>query len=144
MFLSKKMGYTFGGYAWTQLMTMRTKITNHTGRQGLIQQFGYDTKMLAHAVRLYRMGYEALTEGVLNVRRPDAEELKEIRAGKYTYEEAVTFEQDGKNWLLTGGLLKDESDRFKAAFESSTLPKEPNFSHVEQLVMQVHADYRNR
>lgn len=52
-------------------------------------QFGYDTKHAMHLVRLLRAGYEILTTGDLHVRRPDAAELLDIRAGKWTYEQVT-------------------------------------------------------
>ncbi len=54
-------------------------------------QFGYDTKHAMHLVRLLRMGYEILTTGDLLVRRPDAQELLSIRAGKWSYEQVVGY-----------------------------------------------------
>lgn len=54
-------------------------------------KFGYDTKHAMHLVRLLRMGYEILTTGDLTVRRPDAQELLDIRAGKWTYEEVTNY-----------------------------------------------------
>jgi len=50
---------------------------------------GYDTKHAAHLVRLLRMGNEILTKGTLIVRRPDAEDLLDIRRGKWTYDELM-------------------------------------------------------
>ena len=57
-------------------------------------QFGYDTKHAMHLVRLLRAGLEILTTGNLFVRRPDAAELLDIRAGKWTYEEVVNYADD--------------------------------------------------
>lgn len=54
-------------------------------------KFGYDTKHGAHLVRLLRMGYEILTEGVCRVRRPDAAELLSIRQGAWTYEQITAY-----------------------------------------------------
>lgn len=54
-------------------------------------EFGYDTKHAMHLVRLLRAGYEILTTGNLSVRRPDAAELLDIRAGKWTYEEVTKY-----------------------------------------------------
>src|SRR5579875_1443529 len=76
-FLSKRVYNTFTGYANVQLK----KLHSAGGRHGsgahsdLIKAHGYDTKNAMHLVRLYRMGYEILTEGVVRVRRPDAKEL---------------------------------------------------------------------
>lgn len=49
-------------------------------------KFQYDTKHAMHTIRLLRMGKEILEEGVVKVRRPDAEELLDIRLGKWSYE----------------------------------------------------------
>lgn len=57
-------------------------------------KFGYDTKHAAHLVRLLRSGYEILTTGELNVRRPDAAELLAIRQGAWTYEEVCKYADD--------------------------------------------------
>ena len=54
-------------------------------------QFGYDTKHAMHLIRLLRAGHEILTTGDLHVRRPDAAELLDIRAGKWTYEQIVGY-----------------------------------------------------
>lgn len=54
-------------------------------------KFGYDTKHAMHLVRLLRAGYEILTTGNLTVYRPDAAELLDIRAGKWTYEEVTKY-----------------------------------------------------
>lgn len=53
--------------------------------------FGMDTKHAMHLVRLMRTGEELLTTGKLIVTRPDAEELKAIRAGAWTYEQLEEF-----------------------------------------------------
>ena len=92
VFLSKNIGYSFGGYAFQQLKILKTKTSNHTGRIGLAEKYGYDTKFAMHCIILYRSGSEALLTGKLNVYRPDLEELKEIRLGKYSYEEFVKWE----------------------------------------------------
>jgi predicted nucleotidyltransferase len=49
-------------------------------------RFQYDTKHAMHTIRLLRMGKEILEEGEVRVRRPDAQELLDIRLGKWPYE----------------------------------------------------------
>lgn len=66
-------------------------------RGALEEQFGYDTKHAMHTVRLLRMGAEALEDGVINVRRPDAKELLSIRNGAWTYEEVVEYAEEMDN-----------------------------------------------
>jgi predicted nucleotidyltransferase len=53
------------------------------------QKYGYDTKHASHLIRLLRMGHEILKEEGVLVRRPDAQNLLDIRNGKYTYEEII-------------------------------------------------------
>ncbi len=93
-------------------------------RSALEEQHGYDTKHAMHLVRLLRMGYEAITEGVLRVRRPDAEELLTIRNGAWTYEEIVAY-------------AEDMDAKVRAAVETSPLPKVPNKLLAAQLVLDV-------
>lgn len=143
MFPSKLLGYSIGGYAHQQLMVMRTKQQNGTGRQELITKHGMDTKMAAHAIRLFRMGTEALSSGDLKVKRPDAAELLEIRAGKYSPEEFAVFEEvvssEGKKRLeLTGGFAFQEKRMFDEAFAASKLPTRPDFQAIEALTMRLH------
>lgn len=44
-------------------------------------ELGYDPKEAGHLIRFLREGLEILTEGIINVRRPDAQELLAIRKG---------------------------------------------------------------
>lgn len=60
---------------------------------------GYDTKNMMHCIRLLRMAEEMLRTGELNVRRPDREELLEIRNGLREYDELVAY-AEGKLKLL--------------------------------------------
>lgn len=59
-------------------------------RKALENKCGYDSKHMAHCIRLLRMGIEILTEGVLKVNRKtagDANYLLSIRNGDVSYEE---------------------------------------------------------
>lgn len=53
------------------------------------RDFGYDTKHAMHLVRLSRMCVEILEGKGVVVKRPDAEELNEIRNGLWSYERVV-------------------------------------------------------
>lgn len=94
-------------------------------RSELEEQFGYDTKHAMHLVRLLRMGYEALTTGELIVRRPDAEELLDIRRGKWTYEEIVTYAEEMD--------LMVREDLYK----KTELRKRPDIKFAATLLMDV-------
>lgn len=100
------------------------KKNRNAARSELEAQFGYDTKHAMHLVRLLRMGYEAVTKGVLHVKRPDAAELLEVRAGKWTYEEVVQY-------------AEEMDAKVKAAVATSNLPKHADLKFAAQLVLDV-------
>lgn len=92
-FLSKQMYPAFVGYARGQLY----KMTHHAHqgymgekRKNLVAEFGYDVKNAAHLIRLLRMACEAFETGRLQVRRTfDAQELIDIKKGKWTKEQVI-------------------------------------------------------
>lgn len=140
-FLSNQLKYSFGGYAWSQLLTAKLKKANNTGRQNLIQKYSYDTKMAFHAIRLFRMGAEACLTGEFNVLRPDAKELLEIRNGKYTEDEFAKFEkQDGKD-VLVGGFAFEEKKKFEEAAAKSVLPAHPDFNFLNNLLVKSQLEF---
>ncbi|MDB4311979.1 nucleotidyltransferase domain-containing protein [bacterium] len=75
-------------------------------RSELEEKYGYDTKHASHLIRLLRMGEEVLTTGKVNVERADAQELLDIRHGKYTYDEILAM-AEGKDDLIRGDLYKN-------------------------------------
>ena len=70
------------------------KTNRNESRSELEEKFGYDTKHAMHLVRLLRMAEEVLSEGIVRVKRPDAQELLSIRDGAWTYEELVSYAED--------------------------------------------------
>ncbi len=109
----------------------------HKGREQLLAQHGYDTKAVHHAVRLWRMGAEALRDGDLQVRRPDAAELLAIRDGAIAHADVARF--DGRE--LVGGFLAAERDRFEAAYAASTLPDAPDEAALSRLCVEAHRTF---
>lgn len=93
-------------------------------RARLEAEHGYDTKHAAHLLRLLRMGKELLTEGRLQVRRPDAEELKAVRRG------ALAFEQLE---AMTAALEQE----MRAATQQCTLPDDVDAAAVDQLAVSL-------
>jgi predicted nucleotidyltransferase len=100
------------------------KNNRNEARSELEEQFGYDTKHAMHLVRLLRMGKEALEEGVLKVKRPDAEELLAIRNGAWTYEECVEYAEE-MDWMIRESL-----------YQKTDLQKRPNLQRVAELLME--------
>lgn len=72
-----------------------TLITRRNGRVGIHG----NCKHALHLMRLLRMGKEILTTGKIYVRRPDADELLEIRAGKWGYDRLVEEAESIKSEL---------------------------------------------
>jgi uncharacterized protein len=89
------------------------------------EEFGYDTKHAMHTVRLMRMGEEILRDGVVNVLRPDAKELLDIRNGKWSYEELLGWAEH-QDYLVRNVLYK-----------SSPLPKKVNLDLAGNILMEV-------
>ena len=93
-------------------------------RSELEEQFGYDTKHAMHLVRLLRMGYEALDQGKIIVKRPDAAELLAIRNGSQTYEELVNY--------------ADYMDEMvKERYKTTSLQKTANTKAIAKILMDV-------
>ncbi len=90
--------------------------TRNPARAELEAKFGYDTKHGGHLLRLMRMCREILVLHRVIVKRPDANEILDVRAGKRTYdsliEEAEAIEAECEQLYLTSTLRK-EPDRVK-------------------------------
>lgn len=108
---------------WQQYWEWKTN--RNEKRSALEEQFGYDTKHAMHLVRLLRMGVEALRDGEIVVRRPDAQELLSIRNGAWKYEELVEYAEH-MNYEVTDVWYK-----------KTALPKKPNMHLAAQLLMDI-------
>jgi len=94
-------------------------------RSELEEEHGYDTKHAMHLVRLMRMGVEALRDGVIVVKRPDAQELLAIRNGAWTYDQLLAYAEEMDN------------DIKEVWYKKTDLPKKPDIKFAAQLVMEV-------
>jgi len=128
LFMSKKLHKSFGGYAWAQIIKMERSCTNQAyqgaKRKERFQKFGYDCKNAAHSIRLLKMGVEALSTGEINVHRSDAQQLREIKMGKWSKESVLT---EARRLLI----LMDE------ALVRSPLPANPDFHGAEDLLIDI-------
>ena len=97
-------------------------------RSELEEEHGYDTKHAAHLVRLLRMGHEILKTGEVIVKRPDAQELLDIRNGKFDYKELVAYAEE-----LDKGL--DE------LYETSSLPHSTPLEEINELYIDIVQQY---
>lgn len=92
--LQKERAFRAAQRAWQQYQ--HWKKHRNPARAALEAAYGYDTKHGAHLVRLLRMGFEILSTGQVHVWRgaggpDDAEELRAIRAGAWSYDELVAY-----------------------------------------------------
>jgi predicted nucleotidyltransferase len=100
------------------------KKTRNPARAELEARFGYDTKHAQHLVRMLRMGVEILRDGRVNVRRPDAEELRAIRAGAWGYDDLV------RNAEALAAAVR-------AAAHETSLPAAPDESRLDALCVEI-------
>lgn len=143
LFLSSRIGFTFGGYAYQQCKLMFTKKANNTGRQELINKYSFDVKMGMHCLRILRSGRELLETGHLNVyREKDREELLAIRNGKYKlHEMAVLGKNDKGQDSVVDGLLAEEFKLFYKALDNNNFPKDPPFKEIESLLINLQREF---
>lgn len=107
---------------WDQYQNWKS--TRNEKRAGLEAKFGYDVKHAMHLVRLMRMCREILTDGKVLVKRPDAEELKAIRHGAWTYEQLIEWAD------------AQEAD-MEALYQKSPLPKEARRAELDKLCQEI-------
>lgn len=103
---------------------LRWKDERNPSRQVLEQKFGYDTKHANHLVRLMRMCREILTDGSVLVKRPDAEELKAIRAGGWSFDRLLEWSEE-------------QEAQMQVLYDVSPLPKAPDMKRLNQLCQDV-------
>ncbi|MCB9566277.1 MAG: nucleotidyltransferase domain-containing protein [Myxococcales bacterium] len=94
--------------------------TRNPRRAELEARFGYDTKHAMHLVRLLRMGLEILRDGAVIVRRPDADELRAIREGIWSYDQLIE-------------AAESMSATIKRAASASPLPEHPDEEALDRL-----------
>lgn len=102
----------------------RWKSQRNRDRAQLEAQHGWDTKHGMHLLRLMRMGLEVIRDGVVRVRRDDAEDLLAVRRGERSYEsvieEALGLEED-----------------IVAAEATSPLPREPARERIDTVLHEI-------
>jgi predicted nucleotidyltransferase len=100
------------------------KRNRNPARAQLEARFGYDTKHAQHLVRMMRMGVEILRDGVVRVRRDDADELRAVRAGAWSYEQLIERAE---------ALAAD----VRSAAAASRLPEAPDTQRLAALCRQI-------
>jgi hypothetical protein len=100
------------------------KTNRNPKRAALEAKYGMDTKHAMHLCRLMTMCREILVEGIVSVRRPDAEFLRSIRDGAWSYER-----------LMEWALQQDEE--LGDIAKRSALPKAPNRQVLDDLCIDI-------
>jgi hypothetical protein len=94
-------------------------------RKRLVKRHGYDTKNASHLIRLLRMAVGFLQTGEMEVYRPDAAELIDIKQGKWPLERVKAHAEE----LFA---------QAKTAKEWSRLPKTPDVDAIDSLTIESH------
>lgn len=124
-FLSKALKHKFGGYAHSQLKKLLVKSSNGSGRQDLIEKYGYDTKFYMHSVRLLTSAIEILKTGNFSTYRTNREELLACRNGRDTLEQAVAYIQE---------LDKELNELYKT---STAIPYKPDYDKINKWLIDL-------
>lgn len=131
MFLSKEIYPRFKGFAESEFHKL-TKLTGKTGekRKAQILKYGYSPKNAMNCIRLMEQGIELLKTGHMTMPRSNAEELKDIKRGKFGYR------------MIVGRFnrLLDELDDAK---KISKLPDKPRFNDANELLIKILKDFNN-
>lgn len=115
--------YSAAKKEWDQFQNW--KKTRNPVRAALEEKFGYDTKHALHLVRLIRMCREIISTGRVVVKRPDREELLDIRRGLWTYDELIEFAE------------REEKEIDDLCSVSNVLPSRPNRKKLDDLCVSL-------
>ena len=123
--LRKSQAYRVALREWEAYLSWQKN--RNPSRAAMERRCGFDLKYSLHLIRLLKMGLEILTTGeVIPDRRQagDAEELKNILAGKYTYEEVIN-------------IAKMYESKIDEAYANSDLPQRPNVNKINDLCIEL-------
>jgi len=87
-------------------------------------EFGMDCKFAAHTIRLLSMGRELLETGNITLPCPNAALLKDIRTGKYSYEQLLE-------------MVGNPFEEFEELEKNSPLPHKPDRVGIENLYLEI-------
>lgn len=107
---------------FNQFLTWKRE--RNAARAELEAKHGYDTKHASHVVRLMRMAKEILERGEVVVKRPDREEILDIRRGVWTYDQLVDY---------AASMEKQLEELYKI----STLPHNPDRARLDELYLSL-------
>jgi len=97
-------------------------------RRELEDRYGYDAKHASHLVRLMTEGKELLLDQTITFPLKNAEEIRAIKNGKYTYEEII-------------GMAETFDKEFEMWYDLSTLPNSPDKKGLKKLYLEIIKSY---
>jgi len=121
-FLDKERLYTNRLRDWQHFNDWQKN--RNPARAAMEAESGFDRKHAMHLVRLSRCCKELMTDGIMRVRRPDAEELLAIRNGAWTFDELLEW-------------FNKQTVEIDALYEHSKLPNTPNMKKISELSIQM-------
>ena len=128
IFVSKKLYHSFKGYSHSQTERLKRGEDNGSGRQELIQKFGFDTKMASHALRLYLECNELLSTGKVTLPLKENQLVLTVKKGEWNkerfLEECVRLEK-----------LCDE------LYAVTTLQHSPNKKVANELLIKITKEF---
>lgn len=121
----KSFGKTTRYDLWEQPLQ---KLRSAFGSRAELASQGLDLKAQYHTIRICSEAVELLSTGQLTFPRPEADTLIKIRNGDFT-----------SNQLEE--LVETQFNLVKNAEASTTLPQQPDFSRMKEVVYQLQASY---
>jgi predicted nucleotidyltransferase len=129
LFLSQRCQHRMCAYAHAQRQRLEASLNNPcVGRQALVEQHGYDTKLAYHALRLLYGAHEILTTGDFHTRRPVKEQLEllQVRRGEIPY--AEFFGMYNAMSAIVEHLIPTNK---------IVVPKEPDYHKINNLLINM-------
>ena len=102
------------------------KIERNVARSVLEDKYGYDTKYASHLYRLMIGAKHVLEDGLFDpvLTDEDLQIVKDVRAGKYTYDEIIEY--------------ADKSDKsLNGLYNTSTLPQKVDMHKINNLLLEL-------
>lgn len=99
---------------------------NRNAKRAILESHhGYDCKHAMHTVRLLNTAQEALETGIIQVHRPDAAMLMDIRNGKWLYQEVMDYFNEKVDYIRN------------VAYHKTHLPKRPNIKLATKVLLDI-------
>ena len=130
-FLNKNDIYdSFGGYSRSMLKKMFTKQSNQTGRRGISEKYGFDTKFAMHSFRLVFEAIDLFRDHTLEFPLKERGFLLDVRFGKaYSEMEECIYD------------INAQLKNLDCCFEGSTLQEKGNPDFLNTMFIHIFNNY---